>query len=369
MRIGIITIHAARNYGSALQTFATQELFSQLGHSAKIVDYRRETHRNETIIQAKLTLNKKWNKTPLTQYIYRILKSHSFRKLSGSIETFIKERINLTSREYLSLSALSCCNEDFDIFCSGSDQIWSNKVWGDFIDEYFLQFALPGKRCISFSSSFGDTNFREQERSKLKRLLSIYSYLSIRESSGLSLLRELGFPNAILTLDPTLCHTSDFWGGIADPQSIHERYLLVYQLNPNHEFDRQAKETAKAMRCKLIRICLDDSHMLLNGTKVFYPSVQRFLSLIRDATYIMTDSFHGTAFSLIFNKQFSVFLPPKSSERLHSILNLTMQSNRIHTGSSDPSTIFREINYSTVNRILDEGRCFSIEYLRNATKR
>ena len=144
-----------------------------------------------------------------------------------------------------------------------------------------------------------------------------------------------------------------------------QKYVLVYQLHDNKKFVEYAKKFAKKVKLPLLRICPSTQSIIRGGKPIILPTPQEFISYFKNAEYIVTDSFHGTVFSLIFNKKFVDILPNETSTRIISILELTNLKSRILKSYDDFSLIGKEINYNEVNKILQDERSKSIEKFKN----
>ncbi len=146
----------------------------------------------------------------------------------------------------------------------------------------------------------------------------------------------------------------------------YNKYVLVYQLHDNKKFDKYAKEFAKRAGLKLLRISPSIYHITRSGKLIYLPDQYKFLSLFQNAEYILTDSFHATVFSIIFNKKFVDILPGKTSTRIVSILNLTGLQKQILEKYDDFSFINKDVNFTECNKVIEKEREKSIELLRNA---
>ena len=188
----------------------------------------------------------------------------------------------------------------------------------------------------------------------------------IREDTAKDIIKEHGFDNVEQVLDPTLLLSKDEWNQICSKKTYKKKYVLVYQLHANKQFDEYAKEFAKKYNLKLLRLSPSLYHITRSGKLIYLPTQYEFLSYFKNAEYILTDSFHATVFSIIFNKKFSVVLPGKTSTRITSILKMTGLENRVVNDFEDYSLKNVDIEYKKVNKILEEKRNESIELLKNA---
>ena len=361
MKISIITVLNTINYGSVLQTFATQKYLESLGMEVEFVDYIREdqqfTYMIKKIVFDKKTNIKKWLKKPIRD-IMDIISVFQANKLFRS---FLTQNIHLTAKQYTSLQELKKDVPCADIYATGSDQMW-NSGWNQGIEKsFFLEYVPNDKKRIAFSTSIGKVSWDQKEADIIVPLIKKYDYITLREKSAVELLGRYGIESH-LVLDPTLLFNRSQWIDYLPPKQIHTRYLLVYQLHLKHDqadfMDAvNTVATRKGLQIKRISYSYSDHNI---GKKIVLPDVFTFLRLIYDAEFIITDSFHGMAFSINFNKQFAVVYPDQYSTRMDSLLSLLGLKNRRYI-CNNSEIIEKRIDYTYVNQILDSKRK-EIEY-------
>ena len=366
MKIDVITFHNVNNYGSVLQTYATQWIFEKFGYDVEIIDYcRRDQIDYKSQIKNSLEKSSFWKKNIVTKLVYSIIKSPSYRKQSKNFTSFLAQYIHLSKDKYYSIDDLLSNPPRADVYCTGSDQMWNSYYNAGIERAYYLDF-VEGHKKIAFSTSIGLTEFPSDEVATITKLLEKYYAISVREKSGQKLLSSIGINNVTHVLDPTLMLTKENWQDIASPRLIKRPYVLIYQLNPNKKFDEFAANLARKKGLKLVRINNLYDHIMKNGKPFFIPKVEEYLSLFMYADYIVTDSFHGTAFCLNLQKQFFVFYPPKFSTRLDSIVTLTGLKNRIVEDNNYLKLMKGKIDYSEVSPILEEERSKTIDFIKMA---
>ena len=363
LKISVNTLHAVANYGSALQTYATQYIFNSMGLNAEIVNYRRNAILSETV----------WRILHNSEYsallkLKLVLIQPSSKKARAVFDSFLKNNIKMTDRLYVK-------DEDFiehpieaDIYCTGSDQVWNTGWHKEIPAPFFLSYAPEGKKRIAFSASFGKDLLDEWEKPGILEFLKKYSAISVRERSAVDIINALGGGvKAEHVLDPTLTVEPEVWFKLAvQDRIVKEKYILVYQLNNNKAFDRYAKRLAAKKKLKLIRLCTRYDQLRKTGHGIVLPKVEEFLSLIRDAEYVVTDSFHGTAFCLTFHKRFIDIYPELYSTRLESILELTKLKDRKLEDYTGFSLIDKPIDYVAVDRIMKKEREHTLRFLEEA---
>ncbi|MCM1508603.1 MAG: polysaccharide pyruvyl transferase family protein [Ruminococcus flavefaciens] len=371
MKISLITLHTVNNYGSALQTYATQTILEKMGHTVEVVDYWRKDNAGEAAVDKALQspsmqkIRKFWDWSSISRKIVRIPLKLLLAYKRRPMQVFLKKRVNLTSRSYYSMNELLADVPKADIYMTGSDQVW-NSIWNKGIEKpYFLEYAPEGKKRIAFSASIGRTKFSEYEIPETVAMLKKYSAISVREESAVKLLESFGIKSE-LVLDPTLMLTKKDWLKIAEKPHEKKPYLLIYQLNPNKKMDKFAVEIAKRNNWNIIRICFAYPVLQKNGKCVVSPSVEKLLGYFCDAQCILTDSFHATAFSLNLGKDFVSVLPKRFGTRIESILKLTGTENRILKDYSDYNIVDSIIDKSHVHSVLVHERKKGREFLNRA---
>lgn len=361
MKVAVITLHAIKNYGSVLQTLATQKKFEEFGCEVEIINYLRPDSLDKNVY-------KRW--TANDKFPVNILKSivlfPTAQKWKKVFWGFLRENVNLTPRMYLSEKDLKEDMPEADIYCTGSDQVW-NSTWNrGFIPEFYLSFVPDDKKKISLSASIGKEDFEEWEKKDAYRLLKRYDAISVRESNAVSILNNIGIEDVEHLVDPTLLMTRDFWTSLACNRVVKEPYVLIYQLNRNPQFDEYAVEFAKRKKCKLVRLCTRYDQIRLPGKAIVLPEVDGFVSLLANAEYVITDSFHATAFSLNLNTEVICVYPNEFSSRLESILKKTQTENRHLENFHQLDIADVPIDFTKVNFYFDREREKADSWLRKA---
>lgn len=361
MDIKVITRHAPSNYGSLLQSIATITILERLGHTCEIIDYIRDDEHGLKAVITSLNGKQGWNGNLLKKLAYIAFRYPEEKTAEIKFSRMRKKYLKLTQRcrAHEDLKQL-----DADVFMTGSDQVWGPTLNGQYDEAYFLSF-VTGKPRTAYAASFGRTDFTPQILAEYKKLLSTYSGIAVRENSAVDLLTQMGIPCAGQVLDPTLLLTGEEWSKRIK-RNIEGKYVLVYQLHNNPVLTDYALRFARHTGLPLYRISPTFHQIRRGGKFVYLPDLDEFLSYIKNCTYFLTDSFHGTAFALNFNKQFIEILPNnKTGSRNQSILQLTGLTDRILTDFSDFSMADKVIEYTLVNNILAKERQKSIAILKS----
>lgn len=359
MKVSIITLHRVFNYGSVLQAYATQRIFEELGYKAEIIDYITEQRTNKRLY---LGIPKHISNNPIKVLAY--IPAHSLSVILKKITfgSFLK-RLNLTHEKYISYKDLKSNPPKADYYIAGSDQIW-NSQYNEGVDGgFFLGFTNGMK--ISFASSFGKEKLDEWEIRKTKKYLSQFSAISVREDSAKQIVSQLGFSSECI-IDPTLQISGKHWAKLASKRLIKDKYIILMLLyQEDNGATEYAAKLAKKMNAKLVKISWEIKKPKDVDILMTHRSPADFLSLFYYADYVVTNSFHGLAFSINFNKQFSIFPRNEFNSRIDSLLRLTdLQNRMVHNPKN--VVIMPRINYSIVNGRLQEERNKARSFITHA---
>lgn len=357
MKIDIITLHYIRNYGSVLQTYATQAKFASMGYEAEIIDYVRPNAEDDAMIEQGY---EKKNLHGLKKALYIGLKRFEYSKRNRVCTDFLNKYCKFT-RRYKDYNDLKNSPPKADVYCTGSDQTWNAEYNGGILPAYFLDFAPENKTRIGYAVSIGRSSITEEEAAETRPFVEKYKAISVREDSAKQILQNMGYQKVEHILDPTLVLNKDDWKPIVAPRMIREKYIIIYRLNSCPRMEKFAQELSEETGCKIVRMSYYITHFASKGKMIFMPTVEQFLSLIYYADYVITDSFHCTAFSLNFNKDFFVFYPGKYSSRLQSVLTLTGTEDRAEKTNLDG---LQPIDYQRVNEVLDREREKATEFIK-----
>jgi hypothetical protein len=343
MRIALITMHAVDNYGSTLQTYATVKKLKDLGHDVEIVDYR---------IPVPISFVKKILLYP------KHLKFERFR------ETYL----DCISMPYRSLSDLQKNPPIADCYLVGSDMVWNSEITKETAKAFFLDFGEKDTIRAAYAPSFGMLQWEDSEwltKDVASELLHKIQLLSVRESFGIDILKnDFDIYSATQVVDPTLLYDSypELTGNIPQTED-----LIIYKLMADcPEFYEKAKQIAKDFRITPRSI---GSIRRIKGIVCGYPEgVEGWIRRIGGAKFVMTDSFHGTIFSILYRRQFILYAKsPKLTSRMRSILQLLGLESRIVTGDSSATDIEKvlqeQIDYKQVSERLEVQRKISNNFL------
>lgn len=357
--IYVSTIIDSHNYGTVLQAVATRDVLARYGHPV-FIDYCRPHWTTKGWIKSYMG---KTNRS-IPGRLVRLLANAPVRHKSSKLfRSFVERELELcSSTPYLSHG------EGLDpnaVYCVGSDQTWNIECNYGIDPVYFLANVPEGYHKISFSASFGRPSLGSDELKLSQPLLSQFDAISVRESSSVSILKNMGLRGTALK-DPVLLCRPELWRELAAhvPAST-ENYVLVYMLNENLAMCSFARKLAEreGMRARIVTFNpLKRAPEGLEGACL--PKPEEWVALFRDASYVVTDSFHGTCFSLLFEHPMIVFDPPKFSVRLKDVLADFGLADRRVTEDNDPVRIAAEpVDWVSVRSKKDEFSGEAIAFL------
>lgn len=350
MKALLTTIVDNINFGTYLQTYATVKVLNDFGIKTTVLNYQRPYTGGNFYAKNYLKRRDIPKYKQISLYLFSLSMN---RFMKWKISRFIHARVPF-SKKISSLDELTSGFSGYDLYVTGSDQVW-NCEHNFGLDPIFFFKGIQGKK-VSYAASVGTDRFPEKYQDKIKELLSDYSVISTRERQGVEALAEIGITDATHVLDPTLLLNKDEWLEVAGKShDLNEKYLLVYsvEIEKNNDIYNIAKRIADERGLKIYLVSatlsLDRHH---NFDKVFrLASCETFIRLFANAEYVVCSSFHGTAFAINFNKQFVTVAPGRFSSRVNSLLGLvSLESRYIDDISNIPAD---RIDFNKVSQILD----------------
>lgn len=383
MKIGIIThFNKSVNYGGVLQAYALEKKLNNLGYDAEQLSYVAN-YRNLNAT----TLSKPIKRSLLRRalgFIKRRLKKavlycQTKRNMLRAEEkrhhfkNWTDENVK-SSKDVYNQSNIAECNNLYDAFVTGSDQVW-NYIWYE--KNYFLDFVNNSKIKISYAASLGHNNVPCNVEKVYKEHLKSFNAVSVREENMVELFKPISPVNVEWVVDPVFLLDKNEWGSIAlSQEKINDKYIFCYFFGENKKEREIAYKFARQNNLKIVLISdliieqnvrLDESFA---DIKLKNVNPGEFLYLIKNAEYVFTDSFHATAFSLIFNKQFYVFNRYSNggmSDRITSVTNLFNVSERFCAGKNenlDYVNSLKDIDYSANQSAFIKLKDKSIQFLK-----
>ncbi len=354
MKIGILTYHRTYNYGGCLQALATRLILENEGHQVYYVDYWPNYHKRSYSL---VPLKSLWAAPTLLSGI------RAFVESILHLPYTLKRRNNF--RHFLNENIIAYCKpltEEYDVIIYGSDQIWRKQPFtNDFNPIYFAKNSFRAKKHVAFSASMGVLPTEIVDIENVRTLCQNFNNMSVRESDLCLFLREHGFPDTCVTLDPTLLVPMGIWDAcmkITDYKG--PKYVLFYELNMETFNIEKVRRFAKN-KGLLLKVITGRAKKNDSETEITTAGPYEFVKWIKNAEYVFSSSFHGLAFSLIYGKE--VFVSFKNNaQRAKSLLNIAGIPERfIAPGADIPE--FPSIDYLKVISNLSPYREASLNYL------
>lgn len=357
-KAAFITIHVGFNFGSRLQAIATQEILKRVGCDEVIcVNY----------IPSRVEIKRYWKialQSPM-RFLRRLLFFPLFIYSLKKYELYLKKHCNLSMPIYAGDDFKKKCPKA-DVYVSGSDQIWNYKH-NEGLDNHYFFDGIEGKK-IAYASSIGMTDLPHDYAEYMRGQLKKYAAISVREASAVSLLSEWGI-QSIQLLDPTFMLNKDEWRKYSSSRKVAEPYLFVYL--PYNIVDKDliyetVRKIAKEKQIKVVTYSDSFYKDSYADKTVKFVTPGDILSLFYYADYVVTNSFHGTAFSINLNKQFWVYMPSGFSTRISSILELCSLNSRLLADVITETQMAQVIDYDGPNSVIKNERAKAHNYLTKA---
>lgn len=383
MRVGILTMHKLNNCGSVLQAYALQSTVNKLGFQGEIIDY--SIHYTPTV---------------LLGYVIHAYREQGLRMLATSnfhygIE-FIQQRIGeltrhdshcipmpdifddfrgghlVLSKESYSPQKLRQNSPDYDIYISGSDNLWMvNNAFGisDGGARYYLDFVPKNKTTISYAPSMGDPNVSDIHWERFKSLLENIDFLSVRETSTAEFICQITGRVVTTVCDPTLLLSKEEWDLLL-PEKVspvsEKPYLLVYVIHALN-FDSPVFQFSRYISQKLGLEIINIGYHFNEGNPVYSNvTVPEFLMYFKNASLVVTNTFHGTMFSIIYRRGFYAFKPRAGPIRIRDLLSTVGLSERFVQSDLEARKLSPELDYRDVEGKIRKFRCDSLLWLQTA---
>ena len=361
VRIALMTFHSETNFGAVLQAYALQRSILDMGCSATFLNYRckgiDDGYRFRYLFKRAAIVTFK-NLIYLPVYLKKKWVFHAFVSKYLQVSN---QNLNLSRP-----SQVARINDQFDAFMVGSDQIWNYRLTA-FDEAYFLAFVDKGKMKYAYAASFGVESIPNGLKEEYRRLLQGFQIITAREKSGAGIARELIGKEVETVLDPTLLMDRGKWMQMCQSANVRSgNYILVYLLSKSPLLMESAAQLARMLDCDIVVL---NSGEVVSGIPTKSIRVGNPITWIRyvsDAQFIVTNSYHGMLFSLIFAKEFLVECRPTQfnvNSRIFDLLESLGLKDRLVDQNSNVTGL-DTIDYARVNPILDGKRTRSLDILQ-----
>lgn len=332
MRVGILTFHRANNFGAVLQAYALLKYIQDEGIDCELIDYYpnnaippKYSLMRSIAHKAKCILYGRHGKNQLTKE-KRFL---AFRKCY----------FHISKTHYYGDKEILSNPPKYDVFISGSDQILNTTLTGC-SEAYYLGFVKEGKK-VSYASSFGRENISEDEKRLIREQIETFDCVSVREISGQILIEKNSHKHPTLVIDPVFLLNAKIWGTVCSNKlKTPDKYIFVYSMENSEPLEKLVVEAQTKYKLPVIVVRGGGQSGRIKGNEVFSCGPTEFLRYIHDAEYVITNSFHGTALSMIFDKKLFCVAHSTRNTRLENILNIVKKNDLQIT----QNTIIKEID-------------------------
>lgn len=371
MRIGILTWLYNGNYGTVLQAYALQKfLMKNTKYYIENIDYNPDVKAKIiNLIKSRNSLSLIFEK--LDYYIANKIARNNYEieNRKRRFSDFLLNEMNL-SEKYKNPKEIEIIKDKYDIYICGSDQIWSPVLLNPV---YYFSFLDSNKKLISYAPSFGVSCIKNSKKEEISGYLKKFNHISVREENGAKIIYELIGRKVEYVVDPTLLISKEEWDKIASIRLIQENYIICYFLSYKKEYSELIDKLSLKTGYKVAIICTTEETYKTNYKKIIDCGPKEWVSLIKNAKLVLTDSFHGCVFSTIYKKDFYLFKRfndnnnKSQNSRIYNFINMLDLSERLidDINSHDYSNINIE-NYDEVYAKLEQEKNKSIKWLLNA---
>lgn len=369
-KVGLVTCFL-NNYGACLQAYALSRVIKELGNECTILKYTEPTgyYRNTFT---------NWLKNSSAYNFFRSIdpkykKTYKFDKIRRkNFDRFRKDFLPLSREEYSSYSMLES-EMQYDAYVCGSDQIWNPTFYGKCNPAYYLKFVPDGIPKISYAPSIGLSDIPAQYTEDFKNYLKRFDAVSVREANAVELVNKYAECEAKWVLDPTMLLNGEKWSEITTENTFKNPYIFCYLFGKHDHYRSAIENIRKQTGYDVVIIPFSERDLARDYRQVYKAGPIEFISLIKNAEYVLTDSFHATVFSILFGKPFYTLLRNSDGEiesmnsRIYSLLSMVGKEERCVAKTQAADFQVTPItDYQTVYQKLDEMRNESVEFLRAA---
>ena len=362
MKAGLVTFYHIHHYGALLQAAATERAVESLGGECEIIDYY--VNQNNDLFRKPTGVGS------AAADVHTALHYKALRDRYQRFERFSKDHLRISGHRFESLEELRSAELPYDLILSGSDQIWNPKIFPDGRFDPVFFGAFSTRRKIAYAPSFGVPHIPEGMEEELRSYLESFSHISVRERQGREIVKEITGKDVPVVLDPTLLLTAEQWSAMAAPLDRSGGYILCYCISKPGTLAPYIQRLAEETGLPVVQLCGIRQKVHPRAVCVLDAGPSEFLGLFQNASYVCTNSFHGTVFSVQFQKPFFTAVAPSElaapeSSRTFSILSRLGLTERI-IGTGATAGLDATIDWADVDRRLRAARQSSLDYLRAA---
>ncbi len=344
--VGIMTFHFADNYGAILQCYALNKVINNFsGYHAEIINF----------LPAQYKYPKRWKDTYTEQ---------KFKNKRFLFDKFLKNECKISQDRFSIVTG-----NQYDYYCVGSDQVWNTLPM---YEEYFFPHTASEAKRISYAASLGiGINDTKLNKDMLKKHLPRFKNISVRETEHVKLIEDLTGSNCERVLDPTLLLEKEEYEKIAvTERNPYGNFIFLYWLNHNNPAPGVELTNALSRRYNLpvIHSIIDaPSYMFANnGGCMFYEGINDFLWYVKNAKFVITNSYHGTIFSILFERPFYTFVVETMRSRIDTLIEIAGIENRVIETPFFINQVVEEIDFNRIKRKIEKEKKQSLQYIKTA---
>lgn len=366
MKIKTITCHDVYNYGASLQAYALMKYLQSQGHDVEIIDYKPDYLSQRYNIWS---ISVRFSQNTLLKIVYYLIKIPQRLIVDSSrkkaFDKFTKSYLSRTQKTYHTNEELKANIPQAEIYLAGSDQIWNSMYPNGKDPAFYLDFAPKASVKASYAASFSVKYIEEGYAELVSSWIQQLDYISVRESSGMTILQSIGIMRGMQVMDPVFLLPLDEWNKLAAFSNVtmQGKYILIYDFENNPELECFTKELSRKTGYRIVSI-KDYRKQKYADKCVNNAGPREFIELINNCEIFVSNSFHGTAFSIIYNKEFYVFnrIHQEVNSRMIDLLSSLNLNDRLI--DKDKKQDFSEkINYAEVNILLKREVLVAKSYL------
>lgn len=353
------------NYGSALQSWALSQCIdkigSEFGLQSKLIDYCPRVHEDSDCLNP---TKKMFDQDDESKKMIQ-LSIPAIRENFCKFEDFYTNHFRRTKRKYTDDNFDDVVNDEtIDGFVCGSDTIFCIREFKGFVEGYFANFNSMREKSVAYAASFGDSVFTDQDYKVLNERLKNFKAIGVREFDMLEYVRNHCSVRAERTIDPTLLAWPSLYESLIAKRQLQEKYLLLYSRRYNKKMEQFAEQYAKQRGLKIVEISIRATNAEKGHIMRYDAGVEEFLSLVKYAEYVVTNSFHGIIFATQLRTPFFCFSREQGDTKIGEVLNLFGLNNRIMIDGTE--NVSSDVDFDEVHEHIAEARKSSEEYLRYA---
>lgn len=358
MRTLTVTFHHGNNYGALFQMFALHSKIKNMGHSNLVLETSPSTLKKGK----KVNLNPRAILREAYIFCFQLFRQKQMSSLARSFSEFKRRYVEFTPA-YSSMADLTTNCPEVDALITGSDQVWNLNTVPSMIPSRFLDFGKPNAIRFSFAASIETMDYSESQKEYVREQLKKFKGISLREQSACDYIESFTNYHTESLLDPVFLFDKSEWLSYSTKPRIEGPYILCYQVISNKLMQKVVDDLKKETGYPIITICNVPFKWIHADYSLFDVSPEEFLGLYNNAAYVVTTSFHGTAFGILFNKRTFTITKDISSNRIYNLMRLLGLEDFVIKPNYQLTN--KEIDWDYVNGVISKERNRSTKYLQS----